>query len=95
MLKRFSDRAVEIIVLSYKMEGYNMNNKAISWKSDEHFTKCKLYDCSNVYNNMIDIMDNEGKMIKVDLEDKDFTFILNPSEGFIASNMEIRELMGL
>ena len=34
-------------------------------------------------------------MIKVDLEDKDFTFILNPSEGFIASNMEIRELMGL
>lgn len=46
----------EIIVLSYKMEGYNMNNKAISWKSDEHFTKCKLYDCSNVYNNMIDIM---------------------------------------
>ena len=42
MLKRFSDRAVEIIVLSYKMEGYNMNNKAISWKSDEHFTKCKL-----------------------------------------------------
>jgi hypothetical protein len=77
------------------MEGYNMNNKAISWKSDEHFTKCKLYDCSNVYNNMIDIMDNEGKMIKVDLEDKDFTFILNPSEEFMASNMEIRELMGL
>jgi len=38
------------------MEGYNMNNKAISWKSDEHFTKCKLYGCSNVYNNMIDIM---------------------------------------
>ena len=47
---------LEIIVLSYKMEGYNMNNKAISWKSDEHFTKCKLYGCSNVYNNMIDIM---------------------------------------
>ena len=56
MLKRFSDRAVEIIVLSYKMEGYNMNNKAISWKSYEHCTKCKLYDCSNVYNNIIDIM---------------------------------------
>lgn len=43
---------------------------------------------------MIDIMDNEGKMIKVDLEDKDFTFILNPSEEFMVNNMEIRELMG-
>jgi hypothetical protein len=32
-------------------------------------------------------------MIKVDLEDKDFTFILNPSEEFRSSNMEIRELM--
>ena len=60
MLKRFSDRAVEIIVSNCEWRIYN-----------------------------------EGKMIKVDLEDKDFTFILNPSEGFIASNMEIRELMGL
>ncbi len=38
-----------------------MNNKAISWKSDKHFTKCKMYDCSNIYNNMIDIVDDEGK----------------------------------
>lgn len=71
-----------------------MNNKAISWKSDEHFTKCKVYDCSNVYGNMIDIMDDDEKMVKVDLGDRDFTFILNPSEEFVSSNMEIMELMG-
>lgn len=69
-----------------------MNNRAIVWKTDEHFTAYKTYECSNVYQNMIDVMDNHGKMIKVDLADKDFTFILNPSEEFAVSNMEIRDL---
>lgn len=69
-----------------------MNNKAIAWKSDDHFTAYKTYECSNTYQNMIDVMDNNGEMIATELEDKDFTFILNPSEEFAASNMEISEL---
>lgn len=69
-----------------------MNNRVIVWKTDEHFTAYKTYECSNTYQNMIDVMDNHGEMIKVDLDDKDFTFILNPSEEFVASNMEIRDL---
>lgn len=69
-----------------------MNNRVIVWKTDKHFTAYKTYECSNVYQNMIDVLDNHGEMIKVDLEDKDFTFILNPSEEFAASNMEIRDL---
>lgn len=69
-----------------------MNNRAIAWKTDEHFTAFKRYECSNTYQNMIDIMDNNGEMIKVELEDKDFTFILNPSEEFAANNMEIMDL---
>lgn len=69
-----------------------MNNKAIAWKTDDHFTAYKTYECSNTYQNVIDIMDDNGAMIKVELEDNDFTFILNPSEEFAASNMEIREL---
>ena len=57
-----------------------MNNKAIAWKTDDHFTAYKTYECSNTYQNAIDIMDDNGEMISVELEDKDFTFILNPSE---------------
>lgn len=69
-----------------------MNNRAISWKTDENFTAYETYECSNTYQNMIDIMDDNGEIIKVELEDKDFTFILNPSEEFTVSNMEIRDL---
>ena len=69
-----------------------MNNKAIAWKTDDHFTAYKTYECSNTYQNAIDIMDDHGEMIKVELEDKDFTLILNPYEDFMVSNMKIREL---
>lgn len=69
-----------------------MNNRAMAWKTGEHFTAYKIYECSNVYQNMIDVMDDSGEMIAVDLADKDFTFILNPSDEFAMSNMEIRDL---
>lgn len=52
-------------------------NKAISWKTDEHFTDGKEYECSCTYNNMIEVLDNNGKLIQVGLEDPDFTFMLN------------------
>ena len=60
---------------------YKMNNKDICRKTDEHFTKGKEYECTKVYvryeTPMVDIMDDNGELIQVDINDKDFQFILN------------------
>ncbi|WP_373261896.1 hypothetical protein [Hungatella hathewayi] len=60
-----------------------LNNQAIAWKSDAHFTEGKRYECTNTYNNMIDILDDHGKSVAIDLEDRDFTFILYPRETIL------------
>lgn len=52
-------------------------NKVISWKTDEHFTDGKEYECSYIYNNMVDVLGNDGKLIHVGIEDTDFTFLFN------------------
>lgn len=52
-------------------------NKAIAWKTDEHFTDGKEYECSCTYNNMIEIVDDSGELIQVGLDDPGFTIMLN------------------
>nr|WP_024835458.1 hypothetical protein [Clostridium sp. 12(A)] len=54
-------------------------NKAISWRSDKHFTGCGAeYQCTNAYvryeTPMLDVVDNSGELIAVDINDKDFIF---------------------
>lgn len=55
-----------------------LNNEAVSWITDGRFTNGKKYECTNTYQNMINIIDNYGEAVKVSLDNKDFTFILNP-----------------
>lgn len=59
-------------------------NKAICWKDDEHFTKGKEYNCTDVYvkfeTAMVDVVDNSGELIAVDINDKDFNFVFNKGE---------------
>lgn len=54
-------------------------NKAICWKTDEHFTKGKEYSCSKAYAKyetaMVSVTDNNGNAIEVDINDTDFDFI--------------------
>lgn len=54
-------------------------NKAICWKTDEHFTKGNEYRCLNAYAKfetaMVDVIDNNGIPIAVDINDSDFVFI--------------------
>lgn len=37
----------------------------------------EVYECSCTYGNMIEVMDDKGKLIEVGLDDQDFTFTLN------------------
>lgn len=57
-------------------------NKAICWKkeNDEHFTGSGTeYQCGNAYakfeSAMVDVIDNNGIPIAVDINDSDFVFI--------------------
>lgn len=53
-----------------------MNGIAISWKSDECFTCGKRYKCTVCYENCIKVLDDNGQIVRVGLDDPDFTFIL-------------------
>ena len=50
---------------------------AISWISDECFTFGKTYECENTYGGSIDMLDDNKHLIRLALNDSDFTFILN------------------
>lgn len=58
-----------------------MNNKAVAWRTDEHFTNGKEYECTNAFARMetacVEVLDNEGKPIIVDINDSDFDFVFN------------------
>jgi hypothetical protein len=55
-------------------------NKAICNRTDERFTKGKEYNCTETFAKyetaMIGVYDNQGDIIEVDLNDKDFKFII-------------------
>lgn len=55
-----------------------MNNLAICLKGDENFRENHVYEATNAYNGMIDIVAN-GNLCTVDLDDKDFVFLINPT----------------
>ena len=57
-------------------------NKAICWKNenDKHFTgNGTEYQCSKAYAKfetaMVDVIDNNGESVAVDINDTDFVFI--------------------
>lgn len=52
-------------------------NKALSWKTDEHFTEGKRYDCGTLDGNMIEVFDENNEKILVGIDDEDFTFMFN------------------
>ena len=57
------------------------NNKAISKKTDEHFTAGKTYECNCTFvryeSAMVQILDNNNELVSVEINDKDFQFIFN------------------
>lgn len=63
-----------------ELKGKQLNNQVIAWNSDEHFTEGKRYECTNPNHNMVDVIDDHGKTVTIELEDKDFTFILCPRD---------------
>lgn len=69
-------------------------NFAISRRTDEHFVSGKKYECTNVYNGFIDVLDEHRELIKVDLADSDFLFVLNTEEnhGKITNADKIRQM---
>lgn len=58
-----------------------MNNKAISRKTDEHFTKGKEYENTCAYakfeSAVVDILDDHNELVTVEVNDEDFQFIFN------------------
>lgn len=55
---------------------------AISHTKDDHFSgNGRIYECTEPYvfgnSVMVDVLDDENKLIKVDITDKDFTFIFD------------------
>lgn len=58
-----------------------MSNKAISRKTDEHFTNGKEYECTCAYvkfeSAVVDILDNNNELVTVEINDKDFQFVFN------------------
>lgn len=70
-------------------------NKAICWieKSDEHFTgNGTEYQCGNAYTKMetamVDIINNNGDSIAVDINDSDFIFIFR--NGLDEKNKDLK-----
>lgn len=56
-------------------------NKAICRKSDEYFTKGKIYNCSKAYAKfetaVVEAVGDNGESATVDINDPDFEFIFN------------------
>ena len=56
-------------------------NFAIARKTDEHFVAGKRYECTNTYGNFIDVLSEDQELVKVDLSDAEFLFVLNVTEN--------------
>lgn len=57
-------------------------NKAVSWKKDKHFSgEGKEYICTDAYAKyetaMVGVIDDNGKVIEVDINDNDFDFVFD------------------
>ena len=56
-----------------------MNNLAIYLKNIDEFKKGFIYECTQPYNGMIDICSPNGDLVRKEIGDKNFTYILNPT----------------
>lgn len=65
------------------------SNLAISRIDDGHYTKNQVYECSQVYKGMIDILDNNDELITHDANTDDFLIVLNVD---YTSNQWIRDM---
>lgn len=68
-------------------------NFAIARKTDEHIVDGHRYNCTNTYNNFIDVLDEHKEFVKVDLSDPDFLFVLNTTENTEEVSRETIDLM--
>lgn len=54
-------------------------NKVICYKTNDHFTKGKEYNCTDAYakfeNVMVDVVDDQGNITSLDINNLDFDFI--------------------
>ncbi len=55
-------------------------NYAYSHINTDGFTKDKVYKCSMVEDDFIRIIADDGKIVKVSINDADFTFKINPTK---------------
>lgn len=53
-------------------------NYALSHIDDTDFTKGKVYKCSQIHEDYTSIISDSGKEIKVNINDPDFSFKINP-----------------
>lgn len=62
-----------------------LKNYAICLKPDEHFTDGFVYECSCPYIGhgtcLVDVCDNESRLITNCIEDKDFIFIVHCNDS--------------
>lgn len=56
-------------------------NYALSHVSEEGFTKGKVYKCSQIQNDFTRIISDNGKEIRVNINDPDFSFKINPRKS--------------
>lgn len=56
-------------------------NYALSHIDEEGFTKGKVYKCSQIQNDFVRIICDTGKEIRVNINDPDFSFKINPRKG--------------
>ncbi len=56
-------------------------NYALSHISEEGFTKGKVYKCSQIENDFTRIVCDTGKEIRVNINDPDFSFKINPRKA--------------
>lgn len=56
-------------------------NYALSHIDEDGFTKGKVYKCSQIQNDFTRIISDSGKEIRVNINDPDFSFKINPRKG--------------
>lgn len=56
-------------------------NYALSHIDGDGFTKGKVYKCSQIENDFTRIISDDGKEIRVNINDPDFSFKINPPEN--------------
>ena len=56
-------------------------NFALCLVDDDDFTKGKVYKCSHIQDDYTRIISDSGKEIRVNINDPDFSFKINPKKG--------------